>query len=235
MLITYIKEILRPNKIIAVYRNYKQLKAFKSVDLKILLYTSIKNVNFKRSVFVGSNCIISDSNIGCHSYVNSNSIIKNTDVGNYSSIGSNVLIGVGEHPTNLVTTHPAFYSNNKSFKTYSDSNYFEEYNRCKIGNDVWIGSESTILNNVTVGDGAIIAYGAVVTKDVPPYAIVGGVPARIIKYRFDENTIKELLATKWWDYDEEFLRANFKLFHDTSKFIKFHKDTLQSINPSNDL
>ena len=77
-----------------------------------------------------------------------------------------------------------------------------------IGNDVWIGYHATIMQGVTIGDGAIVGARAVVTKDVPPYAIVGGVPARILKYRFDESTRKKLLVLKWWDWDPEKIKAN---------------------------
>ncbi|MDE5763719.1 MAG: CatB-related O-acetyltransferase [Ruminococcus sp.] len=79
---------------------------------------------------------------------------------------------------------------------------------CRIGNDVWIASGAQILHKVTVGDGAVIGGGAVVTKDVPPYAIVAGVPARIIKFRFDENTINELLSLKWWDWPQDVILKN---------------------------
>ncbi|PWB24611.1 hypothetical protein DCO46_11265 [Flavobacterium sp. HTF] len=82
----------------------------------------------------------------------------------------------------------------------------------KVGNDVWIGAHSVILSGVTIGDGAIIASNSVINKDVPPYAIVGGSPARIIKYRFDKPTIDNLLKIKWWDWDLKKIKANKELF-----------------------
>ena len=87
-----------------------------------------------------------------------------------------------------------------------------------IGNDVWIGIKATIMPNITIGDGAVIGANAVVTKDVPPYAVVVGVPAKIIKYRFDEEIIKDLLELKWWNYSESFIKT--LPFEDVRECIK---------------
>ena len=89
-----------------------------------------------------------------------------------------------------------------------------------IGNDVWIGLNATILDGVTIGDGAIVAAGAVVTKDVPPYAVVGGVPAKIIKYRFTESQIDFLLKFRWWEKDRKWIQQNYKRFQDIESFIE---------------
>lgn len=122
-----------------------------------------------------------------------NIMAPETKIGKYVSIAQNVVIGLGNHPINFISTNPCFYSN--------DQDLSKELNKpCYIGNDVWIGRNVMIKNGIKIGNGAIIGAGAVVTKDVPDYAIVAGVPAKIIKYRFDENTIKLLLESKWWDY-----------------------------------
>ena len=89
---------------------------------------------------------------------------------------------------------------------------FEEYKEIYIGNDVWVGTRVLIMGGVTIGNGAVVAAGAVVTKDVPPYAIVGGVPARVIKYRFPEDVIQKLEASKWWTLDDDTLKQNIHLF-----------------------
>lgn len=141
-------------------------------------------------------------------------------IGRYANIASNVQIGTYNHPTNFLSGHNFFdpnccYSdevhNFHNFKNTPEN--IEKMNSCRkmrkggisIGNDVWIGTKVLILSGVIIGDGAIIAAGAVVTKDVPPYAIVGGIPAKVIKYRFSSEHIEKLLKIKWWDYGPEIL------------------------------
>jgi acetyltransferase-like isoleucine patch superfamily enzyme len=137
-----------------------------------------------------------------------------------------VVIGVAAHPTNFVSTHPSFYSNPLIFETFAEEMHFKQNLEIKIGNDVWIGSHSKIIGNLTIGDGAIIALGAVVTKDVPPYAIVGGIPARIIKFRFNDEIINFLVNTKWWDLDVNWIKENYKKFHNIDDFVELiHKTT----------
>lgn len=122
--------------------------------------------------------------LGDYSYVGGNSVIQNTIIGNFCSVASDARIGLGIHPINLKSTHPAFYSPHRLWDIEPDlSLNIQEYKTIVIGNDVWIGTRVTIIDGVSIGDGSIIAAGAVVVKDVPPMAIVGGVPAKLIKYR----------------------------------------------------
>jgi len=117
-------------------------------------------------------------------------------IGKYCSIAANVCIGVKQHPLHLLSTNPRVYQNNPEY-------YRRPEKPVHIGHDVWIGRNAIIQDGVTVGTGAVVASSAVVTKDVPPYAIVGGVPARIIKYRFEPELIEKLLASEWWNYPIE--------------------------------
>jgi len=145
-----------------------------------------------------------DSSIGAFSYIESRTtIFPGTQIGRYCSIGKDCQIGVIAHPTEWLSTSPIQYNFSYHFPDYAEGfpqRTFERPMRTHIGNDVWIGSMSVIKRGVEIGDGAIIAAGAVVTRDVPPYAIVGGVPAGIIRYRFDCHTIARLLKVRWWEF-----------------------------------
>ncbi len=164
---------------------------------------------------------IINSSIGAHTYIQRNSVITNADIGKFCSIAMGVSVGLAQHPTNFVSTHPAFFWGTKLIaKTYSRSE-FSPFKRTTIGHDVWIGQNALIMSGVNIGTGAIIGAGAVVTKDVPDYAIVGGVPAKIIKYRFDEKIISSLLKTKWWDMPEDWFEKNHEYFIDPNQLINF--------------
>ena len=131
------------------------------------------------------------------------------------------MIGLGKHPVHFVSTHPAFYSSHKQFITFADKNdYFEEYEKVTIGNDVWIGTRVMIIDGVSIGDGAIIAAGAIVTKNVEPYSIVGGVPAKLIRNRFNDQDIEFLKKFKWWNKDFEWIKSNYYKFKNIELFIK---------------
>lgn len=147
-----------------------------------------------------------------HSYINCGSNIISGKIGKYCSIGYGVDIGMYEHPVNMVSTSTEIYKENSIWNELAKPPI--------IKNDVWIGSKATILQGVTIENGAIIAAGAVVTKDVPAYAIVGGVPAKIIKYRFDEEMRKKIEATEWWNKDEQWIEKNKRLFEDPEKFLE---------------
>lgn len=161
-----------------------------------------------------------DFKMGEGSYVSANANINNTRVGKFCSIGPNFLCGWGTHPIHGMSTSPLFYSTKKTLGyTYSGTDKVEEEAPVVIGNDVFIGANVTVLNGVTIGDGAVIGAGAVVSKDIPPYAVAVGCPIRIVKYRFDENTIARLLRVKWWDQDEAGLRRVEQHFFDIEQLL----------------
>jgi len=164
---------------------------------------------------------IYDCKVGDYTYISMNSRISMADIGKFCSIGPNFMCGWGIHPTNAISTSPMFYSTLKqNGTTLSKKNKIKERERIHIGNDVFIGVNVTVLDGVTIGDGAIIGAGAVVSKDIPPYAIAVGCPIRIIKYRFDEETIQHFLNLKWWDKNEDCLRLVEKHFLDPAEFLK---------------
>jgi acetyltransferase-like isoleucine patch superfamily enzyme len=163
-----------------------------------------------------------DSSLGSYSYISKNSQINRSTIGKFCAIGPNVQMGLGNHPTRgFVSIHPAFYSTLLRIPvTFSNQNLFQEYKPITIGNDVWIGANVVVADGVTIGDGAIVTAGAIVTKDVLPYEIVGGVPAKLIRKRFTEEQIVFLQKTKWWDQDKEWLKQNASRFSDIESFVE---------------
>jgi len=166
------------------------------------------------------NAQISNSNIFSFSYIGRSSIFSNTNIGSFCSIGEYVICGLGSHPTHFASTYPGFYTKSASGASYFgySTQYVDNLN-VLIGNDVWIGTRSIILGGITIGTGAVIAAGALVTRDVPPYAIVAGVPARIVKYRFEDHIIKSLLNSEWWKKDIELIKKASKFIYDPILFI----------------
>lgn len=153
---------------------------------------------------------LNNSSIGAFSFIGHNSKFNNVKVGKYSSISANVYAGLYSHPINFFSTSPIFYrpKNGSGTKWVNKLLFDDEPKIIDIGNDVWIGINVTIISGVKIGDGAIIASHSVVTKDVPPYAIYGGVPAKFIRYRFEYQMIDSLLKLKWWHLPISVLKRN---------------------------
>lgn len=156
---------------------------------------------------------IYNSTVGDYSYIGRDSSAVCADIGKFCSIAGGVSIGMGLHTMQYVSTSPIFTEKrNATTYTWHHGKSEYPYKRVTVGNDVWIGARAMIMGGVKISDGAVVGAGAIVTKDVPPYAVVGGVPARVIRYRFPENIIEELEKIKWWNFPEKVLRENLELF-----------------------
>lgn len=156
--------------------------------------------------------------LGCHSYTGMNGVLMHTTIGNFCSISWNVSIGGANHDYERVTQHSFLYNTQDKIRPDDcDIAYDRFTEKTLVGNDVWIASGAVITRGVTIGDGAIIGSNAVVTKDVPPYAIVGGVPARVIKYRFSPEVITILLRLKWWNWDIEDIKKHYSMLSEKPK------------------
>ncbi len=174
--------------------------------------------------FVGRNALLRDCSLGYGSYAQKDCELTDTDIGRYTSIGCDVKNVIGSHPTEkLVALHPAFsVTNDVAGFSYVTEDRFQDMpeSRTQIGSDVWLGNGVRIMGGVRIGDGAVVGAGALVTKDIPPYSINVGVPAKTIKYRFTEDQIEKLLADKWWEKDEGWIRKNIDRFADIEDFLK---------------
>lgn len=183
---------------------------------------SITDSNLGKNISIGDNCYLFKMSLGDYSYLSKDICVMNTTIGKFCSIAQGVIISGGNHPSKtFVSTSPVFFSPHKQCGvTFSDGTYFREMGQSKIGNDVWIGANAILKDDITVGDGVIIGAGAIVTKDVAPYTIVAGNPAKFIRYRFEPEEIDFLLKFKWWEKEEEWLKANYKDFHNIASFKK---------------
>lgn len=162
------------------------------------------NNKFRPNILITSAAII-----GSNNYLGDRVMIGNARIGNYCSIAPDAKIGQSQHSMAYVTTFQNIAKKNIEFSL--------NHKRAVIGNDVWIGANAVIMQGVTVGNGAVIGANAVVTHDVPSYSIVVGIPARVLKYRFSEETIKVLEASRWWEYG---MREAAEKVKDLEKYIE---------------
>jgi len=177
----------------------------------------LEDVALGRYVEIGDRTRISHSRLGEYSYIMEDGHVLFADIGKFCSIAASVRINAPNHPTWRASQHHFTYRSDDYFEGGAPDQAIFEWRRGQgvtLGHDVWIGHGATILPGVTVGDGAVVAAGAVVSRGVEPYAIVGGVPARLLKVRFPPNVAERLRALAWWDWEHERLGAALADFRD---------------------
>lgn len=205
-----LNEILAQNEVVVKDQQSLKRGYFSNTDNGVTIYPPISLQSWPGKI----------GSVGAHTFIGDNPDFESVQsIGMYCAIAGHIIIGKAEHPTGFLSVHNAFYAVGGTTSFSSERrDYFERNRRLVmnakakhrtegradqtviIGNDVWIGARVVIRRGVTIGDGAIIGAGSVVTRDIPPYAIAVGVPARVIKKRFNERTIERLLQIKWWNY-----------------------------------
>jgi len=205
-----------------------KLSSLKYVAARILNRRpcAIKNSKIHKKAAVGNGAQLVNCTIGKYSYLYGTSAVH-TDIGAFCSIAAGTTIGGGSHPTDWVSSSPVFYKGKNVLKKNFSNKEYTEFQRTTIGNDVWIGSKCLIKGGITIGDGAVIGMGSVVTHDVPPYEIWAGNPARCIRKRFSEETIRALLELKWWEWDDETLTEMAPYFDAPEQLIQVYKEKYQ--------
>ena len=172
---------------------------------------------------IGAGTRIEETLFDDYSYTDGDAMIIYSEVGKFVNIASHVRINPGNHPMDRVTQHHCTYRRKKfRFADTDDDSLFSWRRRqaCRIGHDSWIGHGATVMPGVTIGIGAVVGSGAVVTKDVAPYEIVAGVPARFIRKRFPDGTIEKLMDIEWWNWDRKTLEARFTDLYDLDAFLE---------------
>jgi len=173
----------------------------------------LRDCELGRFTDVGERVVMAESTLGDYSYVERGAEAIYTDIGKFCAIASNTRLNALEHPIERISQHKISYRPNEYFlgaKIDKDFRARRQAQRLRIGNDVWIGHGAVIMPGLTIGHGAVIAAGAVVTKDVPAFAIVAGVPAEVIRWRFAESIRERIIALAWWDWEHDRLAAAVK-------------------------
>jgi len=205
------------------YERFKLKKRFVYIDKDVKFNPSS---TFNKHIRIHQGTNVCDSVIGSFSYVSYKCFLPNCIIGKYCSIADNVQVITSTHPSReFVSTSPVFHSiQGQCGLSFVKEKCFEEILQIQgrsliIENDVWIGSRVTLMGGIKIGNGAIIGAGAVVTKDVPAYAVVGGVPSKVIRYRFSDDKIEKLLALQWWEKPVNWIKMHVQDFSNIDVFL----------------
>lgn len=199
------------------------IKYYWSKLLKKIRLSAITNSKIHPASKIESGSNIVNVIMDKYSFCGYDCEISNAEIGSFCSIANNVIIGGGMHPMDWVSTSPVFYEGRDSVKKKYSTFKRNQDKKTFIEHDVWIGQYAQIKQGVTIGTGAVIGMGSIVTKDIDPYSIVAGNPAKLIRKRFDDDIINELLKSNWWDFDDARLNK-------LSRYIKNPKEFINYIN-----
>lgn len=192
----------------------------KRLTSHIALFCILQEAVVDKTAAVCSGVRFYRGKIGKYSYIGNNSFVSDTDIGSFTSISTDCYIGGTSHPTDWVSTSPVFHKWENIMKKNLARHEFEIFKRTTIGNDVWIGNRVMIKAGVKISDGAVIGMGSIVTKDVGPYEIWAGNPARLIRKRFDNETIDTFEKIKWWEWDDRKIEKYAAYFSDPNEFVR---------------
>lgn len=199
--------------------------------LKRLQPRAVRNSFVHESSSIGPGSEFINSKMGRNSYLGSSCRVVDTSIGSFCSIANGCLFGLDTHSINWVSTSPVFNKNREQIKTKYALHEFITRTHVEIGHDVWIGENVVIKSGITVGIGAIIGAGSVVTKNIPPYEIWGGVPARLIRKRFSEDICSQLLNSQWWSLNDIALKELAPYIQEPAVFLgKFYEQTSDKAN-----
>ena len=186
---------------------------------KVALFCVIQDAVIDKKAAIGSGTKFYRSKIGKYSYIGRNCFITDAEIGAFTSIAGDCYIGGTPHPLQWVSTSPVFHKWENVFKKNFSRHEFEIFIKTKIGNDVWIGDNAMIRAGVTIADGAVVGMGSVVTKDIGPYEIWAGNPARLIRKRFEDETIEAICATQWWEMPDEKIEVLAQYMTEPEQFL----------------
>lgn len=205
-------------RIIIMLKNILSVPA-RLLFTKISIFAILQETNVDNRAAIAMGVKLYRSTLGKYSYINRNCFITDTSIGKFCSIGENCIIGGAAHPIDWVSSSPVFHGWKNIMKKNFSKHKFEIFSNTNIGNDVWIGTNVIIKAGITISDGAIIGMGSVLTKDVGPYEIWVGNPARCIKKRFDDATIDKLSRLEWWNLSDKEIEDLASDIKDVDKFI----------------
>ena len=196
--------------------------------LKKLRFSALKDCIIDKTSKIESGCNLVNVTMDKYSFCGYNCEMTNVEIGSFCSIANGVIIGGGMHPIDWVSMSPVFYEGRDSVKAKFSEHKRENVLKTIIGHDVWIGQNCLIKQGVTIGNGSVIGMGSIVTKDVEPYTIVAGNPAKVIRKRFNNKIIESLEKSEWWNFNNNQLEYYAKYFKVPSIFLEKLKEEIEN-------